>query len=382
MGLWGTAFNVLSLIYAGVALLTLGRLLRRGRSVFHEPLRLDDARLLSAAAFYLLTPLAVALHELGHAALVYALGGRIVDVHFMLYWGYVVPSRSFGPYGDFAVALAGNLVTLAIGLAAAWFELRRPVGAAWNLLWARLAEIQLSMVLIFYPLMCLIGFGGDFLLIYRPETWPVSLPLLAGHLAFLGWLIWARRGDLYPRFRLHASPLWDQIRRDQGALAASPDDAQAALRAAWAYLQAKLPVEAVPLARRGLALRPESSAAKAILGQALADTGDPVADGLLSAAVTQGELDPLLAAHARLALARYLAERGELVRAACEAGMALDALPGENEAVEVLVRAVRAGVPSEQAMAALDRAATRGNLAARGELEALQRRLRRSPLRP
>jgi hypothetical protein len=381
MGSLGTAFNLLSVLYTGVALLTLARLVSRRDSILQEPLRGDNARLLSAAAFYLLTPIAVALHELGHAALVYALGGRIVDVHFMLYWGYVVPSESFGPYGDFAVALAGNLVTLCIGLSSAWFELKRPRRAAINLLLARVAEIQLSMVLVFYPLMCL-GFSGDFVLIYRPEIWPVSLPLLVAHLGFLGWLWWARRGDLYARFRLHTSPLWDEIRKDQRDLVVNPQDGAAALRAAWAYLQAKLPNEALPLARRGVELSPSEPAAKVILGQALAEADDPTADSLLSEALAQEGLDPLLAAHGRLTLARLLADKGNLARAAREAEAALDALPGESEAVEVLGRAVRDGAPSENALAALDRAAMRGNLAARGEFEELQRLLRRRPITP
>jgi tetratricopeptide (TPR) repeat protein len=382
MGSWGTAFNVISLVYAGVAVLTLVRLLRRGRAVFGAPLRPDDARLLSAAAFYLLTPLAVALHEMGHAVLVYALGGRIVDVHFLLYWGYVVPDRSFGPYGDLAVALAGNLVTLALGLGAAWLELRRPSKAAVNLIFARLAEIQLSMVLVFYPIMCLIGFGGDFLLIYRPETWPVSLPLLLAHLGFLCWLIWARRTDLYPRFRLHGSPLWDEIRKDELALSTDPGDARAALRAAWAYLQAGLPTTALPLARRALDLGPSSPAAKVILGQALAATGDAAADALLSEAVEEQGLDPLLAAHGRIALARYLVDKGDSLRAARAASLALEALPSESDAVEVLGQAVRDGAPPTDALAALDRAASKGNLAARGELEELQRLRLRGLLTP
>jgi hypothetical protein len=382
MGPLGTAFNLLSLLYAGVAMVTIWRLVVSRHRLFQEPLRPDMARLLSATAFYLLTPVAVALHELGHAVAVYALGGRIVDVHFMLYWGYVVPSQSFGPYGDFAVALAGNLVTLGIGLGAAWVQLRRPRRAAVNLLLGRLAEIQLSMVLVFYPLMCALGFGGDFLIIYRPEIWPASAPLLAAHLGFLGWLLWQRRGDLYSRFRLHASPLWDEIRQDQRQLARNPRDAAAALRAAWAYLQADLPDQALPLARLSVEVNPGHVAAKAVLGQILAKTSDPAADDMLTESLAQDGLDPLLAAHSRVALARHLAEKGEAARAAREAEAALDALPGESEAVEVLGRAVRDGAPSEGALAALDRAATRGNLAARSEFEELQRLLRRRVTSP
>jgi tetratricopeptide (TPR) repeat protein len=238
------------------------------------------------------------------------------------------------------------------------------------------------MVLVFYPVMCFVGFGGDFLLIYRVETWPVSLPLLVAHLGFLAWLIWARRTDLYPRFRLHGSPLWDEIRKDERALSTDPADASAALRAAWAYLRAQLPTTALPLARRAHELSPNAPAAKVILGQALAEAGDAAADALLTEAVEEQGLDPLLAAHGRIALARYLVDKGDFTRAARAAGLALEALPSESEAVEVLGRAVRDGAPPTEALAALDRAANRGNLAARGELEELERLRLRGLLTP
>jgi hypothetical protein len=149
MGSWGSAFNLIAWVYLGIAVLTAWRLVQAGRATFDDELTAADRRLVGATAFYLVTPLGVVLHELGHAVLVWTLGGRIVGWHFLFYWGYVVPDRSFGAYGDFGVALAGNLVTLAIGVLAVRQVLQRPANAAWNFFWWRLAEIQLSMVLLF-----------------------------------------------------------------------------------------------------------------------------------------------------------------------------------------------------------------------------------------
>src|SRR5450631_3818119 len=147
MGSWGSAFDLVSLFYGAIAVLTLYRLVRRRREVFDDRFSASDRGLVSAAAFYLMTPPAVALHELGHAVAVWALGGKVLEYHFLFYWGYVV-HRSLGAYSDLIVALSGNLVTIGLGAGAAWWVLKHPRNAAWNCLWRKFAEIQLSLALI------------------------------------------------------------------------------------------------------------------------------------------------------------------------------------------------------------------------------------------
>src|SRR5450755_2864885 len=114
MGSWGSAFDLVSLFYGAIAVLTLYRLIRQRREVFDDRFSALDRGLVAATAFYLLTPPAVALHELGHAIAIWVLGGRVLEYHFLFYWGFVV-HRSLGAYNDLAVALAGNLVTIAVG---------------------------------------------------------------------------------------------------------------------------------------------------------------------------------------------------------------------------------------------------------------------------
>lgn len=373
MANWSSAFNLVSWVYLGIAALTVQRLWRAGALTFDDELTAADRRLVGAAAFYLATPIAVALHEFGHAAVVWALGGQIVDVHFMFYWGYVVPKRSFGDYGDLAVALAGNVVSVALGLAAARRVLHHPGRAAWNFFWWRFAEIQLSIALLVYPLMCLAGFGGDFVAIYRLDTAPVSAPLLALHLAYVGWLWRALRGRLGARARLLTGPLWDEMRRAERELVNNPDDVCALLRQGWAQLAVGLHAEAREPIGRALALRPELPAAHAMMGQALVEDDPEAAARELDLALSSAGLDDLLAATSHLALARIEVGRGALARALPHACAALEGIPGDPAAAQLLWEVALEGGGGPRARGALDRAATRGNAIARQAIEALER---------
>jgi tetratricopeptide (TPR) repeat protein len=288
-----------------------------------------------------------------------------------------VPNRSFGSYGDLAVALAGNLVTLAIGLLAAWLVLRRPANAAWNFFWWRLAEIQLSMVLVFYPIMCLAGFGGDFRAIYRLKTLWVSAPLLVLHLGALA-LIWrAWQGNLGARARMLTGPLWDEVRGAEKTLAQKPDDVGALIHLAWAYLAVGLRREARPSAEAVLALRPELPAAHALFGQALVEDDPDRATRELKQALSAPGLDPLLCATSHLSLARLALNRAEGAVALPHACAALEGLPRDATAARLVWHAAEATGPCEASLGALNRAAARGNAVARQGLEALERLARR-----
>jgi hypothetical protein len=371
MGLWASAFNLVSLFYAAIALLTLFRLVRRRREAFDDRFSATDRGLIAAVAFYLLTPPAVALHELGHAVAIWLLGGRVLDFHFLFYWGFVV-HQSLGPYADLAVALAGNLVTIGLGGRAAWWVLHHPRNAATNFLWRKFAEIQLSLALVFYPLLCLVGFGGDWQTIYRLETAPVSAPLLALHLVVLAKLWQASRGPLGARWRLLGSPLWDEVRRAKTELQTDQKDISALLRLGWCYLSAGLCAEAQAPLSEAVKLRPELPAAHALLGQALLHEEGSAGESELNQALSSADLDPMLAATSHLALARRLLGEGQCARALPHAMAALDGLPVEPAAAQLLWEAADGACCPRKVLAALERASDKGNATARRALEALE----------
>jgi hypothetical protein len=153
-----------------------------------------DARLAAKAAFYLLIPPSVALHELGHAALVWAQGSEVKDWFFLGYMGAVVHA-SLGPIGDFAVAVAGNAVTLLIGIGAILFGVFLPGGRSRNILAIELGRQSSFLVLVFYPLLCL-GFPGDFVTIYAFSQTPIASAITAfvhATVIVFGWgVLWRR----------------------------------------------------------------------------------------------------------------------------------------------------------------------------------------------
>jgi len=372
MGSWASAFDLVSLFYGAIAILTLYRLFRRRREVFDERFSAADRGLVAATAFYLLTPPAVALHELGHAIAIWLLGGKVLDYHFLFYWGLVV-HHSLGAYQDLAIALAGNLVTIGLGAGAAWWVLKHPRNASWNFLWRKFAEIQLSLALIIYPLFCLFGFGGDWQAIYALDTAPVSAPLLGVHLIVLAKLWQASRGPLGARWRLLGSPLWDEVRRAQDDLKKDPKDVSALLRLGWSYLCAGLCRDALAPLRKAAEFRPELPAAHALLGQALLGEEGGAGEAELNLALGSGDLDPLLAATSHLALARRLLGEGQCARALPHAIAALEGLPVEPAAAQLLWEAADGACCPKKVLAALECASNKGNATARRALEALER---------
>src|SRR3954469_24296328 len=96
----GVPADLLSLIYAAVALYTLWQLPGRWRSLTDSTYTSDDHNLASRIGFLLLTPLGVLLHELGHMTAATALGARDISLSYRVYWGYVQYRGQIGPTNE------------------------------------------------------------------------------------------------------------------------------------------------------------------------------------------------------------------------------------------------------------------------------------------
>lgn len=235
-------FAAISLFYVLVGVHTLHLVIQRWGALRADVLEPEDARLASKAAFFLLIPPSVLLHELGHAVLVWAHGLEVVDFAFYGYMGYVVPSGRAGALGDFAISLAGNLVTLSIGLVALALGLFLPGRPFRNILLIDLGRQSLFIVLVFYPVICL-AFPGDFVTIYDFLETPIASSLVAvGHALLLGpgYLgLWKRRWR--PRALLLTSRhavLFVQLERQ---LRERPEDLAARRQLGLLYLDAGRP---------------------------------------------------------------------------------------------------------------------------------------------
>ncbi len=219
-------FAALSILVVILGVRTLTQVIKEWKNLWDDDLSREDAKLASSASFYLLIPPTVLLHELGHALAVWACGLPVTGFWFLGYMGMVAhpPSTDLN---NFAIALAGNVVTLLIGIACMLWGLRRPGHPVRNILWIDLGRQSLFLVLVFYPLLCLI-FPGDFQTIYDFSKTPIASGITAAaHLALVvvGYRYFWQ--SVKARARLLCSRQATRFAEAERQLAADPEDLRA-----------------------------------------------------------------------------------------------------------------------------------------------------------
>lgn len=190
MGGIGGTFSSLTWVYflgAGFTVLQLSRSWRVFWTTDTSPQAAARIRQLAGgAAFFLLVPVGVLLHEVGHMLAAWSIGATVYGLHYFAYWGYVEWSGGTN-LQDWYVALAGNFVSYALGIACLYLAVRlKPTRPAINIMLAYLGMLELAQTLILYPLMSLDpAFYGDWDSIYSFLVPLASGLTLAAHLASL-----------------------------------------------------------------------------------------------------------------------------------------------------------------------------------------------------
>lgn len=188
-------FAILSLFYVVIGVRFVFQLVRVWRPTFDHRFTQTDRHMVDQAAFFLLVPISVALHELGHAVAVWSLGGEVTDFGFFVFAGYVSYRAPFTEAEQVLVAAAGAAVNVVLCLAAMGFVLlkRPPLRAALNELLIQFAFLSGANALIFYPLLDFAtGLNGDWTQIYFGDERGLSAVILAIHVGVLalGWWLW------------------------------------------------------------------------------------------------------------------------------------------------------------------------------------------------
>ncbi|MBA3415075.1 MAG: hypothetical protein H0U10_07630 [Chloroflexia bacterium] len=192
-------FALISLFYLVLGARVVVQLARSWRATFDRNFTAADRRLVNQAAFFVLVPVSVALHELGHAVAITALGGRVLSWGYYGFAGFVgYDPRPFSDAEQIVIAAAGTLVNLAMAAGALGlvFLRRPPLRAAFNELLLQFVVVSLLNALVVYPLLdVLTGMNGDWTQMYDGGVPALSAAILALHVAILGGLWWAWRND-------------------------------------------------------------------------------------------------------------------------------------------------------------------------------------------
>lgn len=192
-------FALISLFYLVLGARVVFQLARNFRQTFDRNFTRQDRMLVDQAAFFVLVPISVALHELGHAVAIWLFGGHVLDWGFYGFAGYVAfDPFEFSDAQQIIIASAGTIVNLllaALALALVFFK-RPPLRAAYNELLIQFTWISLLNALVVYPLLDLIsGLNGDWAQMYSFSVPALSVAILVVHVAVLGLLFWAWRSS-------------------------------------------------------------------------------------------------------------------------------------------------------------------------------------------
>ncbi|MEA2827965.1 MAG: hypothetical protein QOG43_2404, partial [Actinomycetota bacterium] len=197
----------------------------------------EDKRLATQAAVFLVAPIVVLIHELGHVVAVLAVGARVVSFHYGFFEGAVGFVGNITPAQDWFVALTGNLFGAVTALALVGLGLRgerlRP-GLRYLLILG--GTLQVGYALIGYPVLSLTSNWGDWIVIYDFSATPVlSWATAVAQVAVLAglWRWW--RGSVRHSLFAIASGQGERVAALRQAVRESPVDEAAWLELAGLY---------------------------------------------------------------------------------------------------------------------------------------------------
>jgi hypothetical protein len=172
-------FTLLSLMYVVIGIRVITQVVQRGKKLWDHNFTPQDRALVNQASFFILIPLSVAFHELGHAIAIWSFGKEVVDFGFYGFAGYV----AYFPFGlsdlqQTIISAAGSIVNLLliVVVLAVLFLKRPPFRAAINEFMIQFAFLSGLNAFIFYPLLDLAsGMNGDWRQMYGS-----GIPWLSG----------------------------------------------------------------------------------------------------------------------------------------------------------------------------------------------------------
>ena len=183
-----SSFDFMAIIYGILSIDTILRLSSNWRSFWDDKVTANDKFLLERVAVFILIPLGVFFHELGHALATLQVGGEVREFQWRVAWGYVIAVGNFLPVESWWIAFSGNLVSIALGYLA-FLAVPLVKKAVVKHLFYTFAQAQLVYSLVAYPLFSFTNSRGDWLTIYDFSVKPYAQITLAIHI-FLVFTLW------------------------------------------------------------------------------------------------------------------------------------------------------------------------------------------------
>lgn len=317
-------------IVFGLALLaTLFMVARRWRSFWDRDFTVEDRRLATQCGVFVVPPVVVLIHELGHIAGARMAGGRVLGFHYGLIEGSVTVARGLSDAAFWWVALSGNVagagLGMALALAGAKVE-RLPRALRRIFIFGGLLQVMYQLVM--YPLISLSAQFGDWTAIYDFRRTPAlsTATAVAHALALVATWRWWRGRARRTLFDIDHG-LDAEVAGLEAAFAAAPQDPQPAMELAVLYARNG----EMGLARETL---DEAAAHPALTGAGAARLH--LARARL-AVIEDRWSQAYLAAQAGLEAAADADGEGEVAqRLWANAGIALEAMDRPQQALEAL----------------------------------------------
>ncbi|MGB3638644.1 MAG: GNAT family N-acetyltransferase [Rivularia sp. (in: cyanobacteria)] len=183
-----SSFDFMAIIYAILSIDTILRLSNNWGSFWDDKVSAKDRFLLERVAVFILIPLGVFFHEVGHALATLQVGGEVREFQWRVAWGYVIAVGNFLPVESWWIAFSGNLVSIALGYLAI-LAIPLVKKAVLKHLFYTFAQAQLVYSLVAYPLFSFTAFRGDWIHIYNFSVKPYAQITLGIHI-FLVFTLW------------------------------------------------------------------------------------------------------------------------------------------------------------------------------------------------
>lgn len=181
-------FDLISFIAILICAKALWQLLQNWSEFWDTQVTFKDRELAQQLAVFLLIPISVLLHEIGHSLATWQVGGTVSTFQWRFYWGYIIPSGNFSPFEYWWIAFSGNLISISLGVLPIFFISRVHKRILGELLFVY-ACVQSGYSLVAYPLLSLILRKGDWITIYDFAVQPYALLTLVVHVVLL-WGLW------------------------------------------------------------------------------------------------------------------------------------------------------------------------------------------------